>query len=98
MDLPRYRHQTPADLMHVILDPLMRDRVAIAYAQSKDALVGSEASSASRGHPIGCPRFTGSRDAKLTEQNYGITVTLYLTPKLAQKLSCVSADTNGDTQ
>lgn len=30
MMLPRYRHQTLADLQHLLLDPLIRDRVAIA--------------------------------------------------------------------
>ena len=31
MALPRYRHQTIADLQHIVLEPLIRDRVAIAY-------------------------------------------------------------------
>lgn len=31
MMLPRYRSQTIADLQHLLLDPLMRDRLAIAY-------------------------------------------------------------------
>ncbi|WP_263588900.1 toxin-activating lysine-acyltransferase [Sphingopyxis sp. GC21] len=31
MMLPRYRNQTLADLQHLVLEPLMRDRVAIAY-------------------------------------------------------------------
>ena len=30
MLLPRYRHQTLADLQHLVLDPLIRDRIAIA--------------------------------------------------------------------
>jgi cytolysin-activating lysine-acyltransferase len=30
MNLPRYRHQSLADLTHLVLDPMMRDRVAIA--------------------------------------------------------------------
>jgi cytolysin-activating lysine-acyltransferase len=30
MNLPRYRHQTLGDLMHLVLEPLMRDRIAIA--------------------------------------------------------------------
>lgn len=30
MMLPRYRHQTLADLQHLVLDPLIRDRIAIA--------------------------------------------------------------------
>ncbi len=31
MMLPRYRSQTLADLQHLVLEPLMRDRIAIAY-------------------------------------------------------------------
>jgi hemolysin-activating ACP:hemolysin acyltransferase len=31
MMLPRYRNQTIADLQHLVLEPLIRDRVAIAY-------------------------------------------------------------------
>jgi cytolysin-activating lysine-acyltransferase len=31
MMLPRYRSQTLADLQHLVLEPLIRDRVAIAY-------------------------------------------------------------------
>src|SRR6201999_857627 len=30
MNLPRYRHQALADLTHLVLDPMMRDRIAIA--------------------------------------------------------------------
>jgi hypothetical protein len=29
--LPRYRHQALADLTHLVLDPMMRDRIAIAH-------------------------------------------------------------------
>ncbi|MEJ1999001.1 MAG: toxin-activating lysine-acyltransferase [Maritimibacter sp.] len=36
MGLPRYRHQTLADLQHLVLDPLIRDRVAIAYPAEKE--------------------------------------------------------------
>ena len=31
MMLPRYRNQTLADLQHLVLEPLIRDRIAIAY-------------------------------------------------------------------
>lgn len=31
MMLPRYRSQTLADLQHLVLEPLIRDRIAIAY-------------------------------------------------------------------
>ena len=65
MDLPRYRHQTLADLMHVVLDPLMRDRVAIAYSQPKDAPDGNEPSVA--GIAIWAS-VSDAVDAKITEQ------------------------------
>ena len=31
MNLPRYKHQSLGDLAHVLIDPLLRDRVAIAH-------------------------------------------------------------------
>lgn len=34
MMLPRYRHQSLADLQHLVLEPLMQDRVAIAQPRS----------------------------------------------------------------
>jgi cytolysin-activating lysine-acyltransferase len=36
MMLPRYRHQTLGDLQHLVLEPLVRDRVAIAYPGDKE--------------------------------------------------------------
>lgn len=36
MGLPRYRHQTIADLHHLVLEPLIRDRVAIAHPARQD--------------------------------------------------------------
>ena len=36
MMLPRYRNQTLGDLQHLVLEPLIRDRVAIAYPGSTD--------------------------------------------------------------
>ncbi|MEZ5839978.1 MAG: toxin-activating lysine-acyltransferase [Hyphomicrobiales bacterium] len=36
MLLPRYRNQTLADLQHLVLDPLVRDRIALAYAGDKE--------------------------------------------------------------
>lgn len=36
MGLPRYRHQTLRDLQHLVLEPLIRDRVAIAHPQGSD--------------------------------------------------------------
>ena len=35
MNLPRYRHQTMADVTHLFVAPLMRDRVAIARKTAK---------------------------------------------------------------
>lgn len=37
MMLPRYRNQTLADLQHLLLEPLVRDRVAIAYPGGEKA-------------------------------------------------------------
>lgn len=37
MMLARYRNQTLADLQHLVLEPLIRDRIAIAYPGAKDA-------------------------------------------------------------
>ena len=37
MMLPRYRSQTLADLQHLVLEPLVRDRVAIAYPGGEKA-------------------------------------------------------------
>ncbi len=36
MMLPRYRHQTVADLQHLVLEPLIRDRIAIAQKAQDD--------------------------------------------------------------
>jgi cytolysin-activating lysine-acyltransferase len=36
MMTPRYRSQTLADLQHLVLEPLIRDRVAIAYPSNPD--------------------------------------------------------------
>lgn len=33
--VPRYRHQSLADLTHLVLEPLMRDRIAIAMPKSE---------------------------------------------------------------
>ncbi len=36
MALPRYRHQSIGDLQHLVLEPLIRDRVAIAYPAKEE--------------------------------------------------------------
>ncbi|HEX8061740.1 MAG TPA: toxin-activating lysine-acyltransferase [Allosphingosinicella sp.] len=36
MMLPRYRHQTVGDLQHLVLEPLIRDRIAVAHAAEAD--------------------------------------------------------------
>lgn len=38
MNLPRYRHQTLADVMHLVIAPLTRDRVAIAKTGGEHTL------------------------------------------------------------
>ncbi len=36
MGLPRYRYQSLGDLQHLVLDPLIRDRIAMAYRNGDD--------------------------------------------------------------
>lgn len=38
MNLPRYRHQTLADVMHLVIAPLTRDRIAIAKTAGEHSL------------------------------------------------------------
>lgn len=38
MNLPRYRHQTLADVMHLVIAPLTRDRIAIAKTGGEHTL------------------------------------------------------------
>jgi hemolysin-activating ACP:hemolysin acyltransferase len=38
--LPRYRHQSLADLHHLVLEPLVRDRIAIATPKAPDGAEG----------------------------------------------------------
>lgn len=37
MTQPRYKHLTIADLNHLVLEPLTRDRIAMAYGRNTDA-------------------------------------------------------------
>ncbi|WP_404333522.1 toxin-activating lysine-acyltransferase [Sphingomonas sp. MMS12-HWE2-04] len=36
MMLPRYRHHSIADLQHLVLEPLIRDRIALAYPRETE--------------------------------------------------------------
>lgn len=40
-NLPRYRSQTLADLSHLVLEPLLHDRISIATARPKDSVKGA---------------------------------------------------------
>jgi hemolysin-activating ACP:hemolysin acyltransferase len=65
MQLPRYRHQTLGDLNHLVIEPLLRDRVAIAYAK------GEGAEGASIGAPVGVAIWASvseAVDARIREQ------------------------------
>lgn len=42
MMLPRYRNQTLGDLQHLVLEPLIRDRIAIAYPGGDDKTVATD--------------------------------------------------------
>lgn len=42
MMLPRYRNQTLADLQHLVLEPLVRDRIAIAYPGKEELNIAND--------------------------------------------------------
>jgi hemolysin-activating ACP:hemolysin acyltransferase len=42
MNLPRYRHQTLGDITHLVLDPMMRDRISIARRGTEGQPPGEE--------------------------------------------------------
>lgn len=37
MHAPRYRHHSLADLQHLVIEPLLRDRIAIAFGKADEA-------------------------------------------------------------
>ncbi|HMP55425.1 MAG TPA: toxin-activating lysine-acyltransferase [Novosphingobium sp.] len=44
MMVPRYRSQTLADLQHIVLEPLLRDRLAMAYPPKGDSALAPDVS------------------------------------------------------
>ena len=64
MNLPRYRHQTLGDLTHLVLDPMMRDRLAIA----RRALDGKPQPDDDVAGIAIWASVSDSADAKITEQ------------------------------
>jgi cytolysin-activating lysine-acyltransferase len=54
MMLPRYRNQTVADLQHLVLEPMIRDRIAMAYpgGEGENAAPKAEASANVAGFAI----------------------------------------------
>ena len=64
MNLPRYRHQTLGDLTHLVLDPMTRDRLAIAHRTVEGKPEGEEDVA---GIAIWAS-VSDSVDAKITEQ------------------------------
>ena len=69
MNLPRYRHQALGDLMHGMLDPLMRDRVAIAHVRNDHHPEGDEQTVAGIAIWATVPEVVMAEvDAKIAEQ------------------------------
>jgi hemolysin-activating ACP:hemolysin acyltransferase len=65
MQVPRYRHHTLSDLNHLVIEPLLRDRVAIAYAAGDEER--TEANQPVVGVAIWAS-VSDEIDAKITEQ------------------------------
>jgi hemolysin-activating ACP:hemolysin acyltransferase len=69
MNLPRYKGQSLADLNHLVIEPLLRDRLAIASAKSKSG-DAEEGEAATAGIAIWASVSDGV-DAKIREQIKG---------------------------
>lgn len=68
MNVPRYRYQTLADLTGLLIEPLLRDRIAIAHAKGP---VGVDAEAAVPATPVGVAIWASvdqATDAKIQEQ------------------------------
>ncbi|AQR73260.1 toxin-activating lysine-acyltransferase [Sphingomonas sp. LM7] len=63
MMLPRYRNQSLADLQHLVLDPLLRDRVALAYPRDSEEKPMSDVSGVAIWASV-----SDAVDAKILEQ------------------------------
>ena len=76
--VPRYRHQSIADLQTLVIEPLMRDRVAIASSKSEDGTDGP-------GGPLAGIAFWASVsqavDTKIREQIKSGSFPVHLKPK-----------------
>ncbi|WP_206243593.1 toxin-activating lysine-acyltransferase [Novosphingobium terrae] len=68
MDLPRYRHQSLNDLKHIVVQPLLQDRLAIAHS----SVVMPDGSTAlEKDHIVGIAIWASASDqvdAKISEQ------------------------------
>ena len=88
--VPRYRHQSIADLQTLVLEPLMRDRVAIASAAPSGRLPAGESEGASEMSASENPALAGiafwasvsdAVDAKIREQIKGGAFPIRLKPE-----------------
>ncbi len=68
MHLTRYRNQTLADLGHLVIEPLLRDRVAIAHRGVKDETGAAKADEDSIAGIAIWATVSDAVDAKITEQ------------------------------
>ena len=70
MNLPRYKSQSLGDLAHLVIEPLLRDRLAIASARAKDGAEGEPGEQATAGIAIWAS-VSDEVDAKIREQIKG---------------------------
>jgi hemolysin-activating ACP:hemolysin acyltransferase len=70
MNLPRYKSQTLGDLAHLVIEPMLRDRLAIASARAKDAGDGTPGDEATAGIAIWAS-VSAEVDARIREQIKG---------------------------
>jgi cytolysin-activating lysine-acyltransferase len=70
MNLPRYKSQSLGDLAHLVIEPLLRDRLAIASARGKDGADGTPGDEATAGIAIWAS-VSDEVDARIREQIKG---------------------------
>jgi cytolysin-activating lysine-acyltransferase len=79
MNLPRYKNQTLADLAHLVIEPLLRDRFAIAHSRPKEE--GSPAGQEATAGIAIWASVSDEVDAKIREQIKGGAFPTRLAPE-----------------
>lgn len=81
MNLPRYKNQTLGDLTHLVIEPLLRDRLAIAHSRPKEGAEGVPAGQEATAGIAIWASVSDEVDAKIREQVKGGAFPTRLAPE-----------------